>query len=568
MKYVLGKHRLICFAAAAVISFFMFSAAAQTAPAAGTEKKQSDEITLPDVTTVISGDALTAGKNAVPDFDEILPEKDSVTSPLPDLPVSGTEPEIPAAGTALQSVPEKSVYAEGLVGGGYPGFFTGDFSVYRTEGENPFRLDFSHESMNGYARESSSNGFFDSTTSLGGNKKLTVGNSQWNFTGSYKTADNGLQDNSDCFYDMTRQTVAGTADMYVPLENGFDLNVRLLSDWYKRYAGVSGSGIFAAWQKGTSIFSCIPSADVSWNYKNFTAGISGEFSYETNAGESDWVEGYEGNLTDDNVNRGEFSLSAGWKNDIITVSGRAGLLTGSAIGDNSILVPFTVNFSTTLPTSLSVRPLVIKTEGGMDSSLTTVEELENTYSFTALSFLPAETSDWYGKFGMNIPLKDLFTLKTNLEYRRTADGNGIWVPDYDSSDSTGIYGYSRTSRTLFDSEAGFSVSYRIFTFTADWTTHWMYVPVTEGRHMIGTSVSVAKPDAKYGADADIKFNLGNDVDSVPIVNLSAYYRLASSLRLEVRTTDIVKLLTGEPRTGDGSYIYRSGNAAVLVKFFF
>ena len=86
--------------------------------------------------------------------------------------------------------------------------------------------------------------------------------------------------------------------------------------------------------------------------------------------------------------------------------------------------------------------------------------------------------------------------------------------------------------------------------------------------MMGISVSALGKDSRYSADANIKFLVGNDADSVPIVNISAYYRLMPSLRLAIRTDDIVKLISGTSRSYAGTYIARSGSAALMVKFFF
>ena len=54
--------------------------AAQNSP-----EKSEEKIILPEVTTTVSGDSLTAGKDAVPDFTSILPVQDE-NPPLAKLP--------------------------------------------------------------------------------------------------------------------------------------------------------------------------------------------------------------------------------------------------------------------------------------------------------------------------------------------------------------------------------------------------------------------------------------------------------------------------------------------------
>ena len=47
-----------------------------------------DAITLPDVSTVVSGGAIKAGKSAVPDYSEVLPKNSSDSEIMPEFPNS------------------------------------------------------------------------------------------------------------------------------------------------------------------------------------------------------------------------------------------------------------------------------------------------------------------------------------------------------------------------------------------------------------------------------------------------------------------------------------------------
>ena len=51
----------------------------------GEVQSSENEIELPDVTTVISGGALTAGKDSVPDYKKILPDKNTGSLELPEM---------------------------------------------------------------------------------------------------------------------------------------------------------------------------------------------------------------------------------------------------------------------------------------------------------------------------------------------------------------------------------------------------------------------------------------------------------------------------------------------------
>ena len=131
-----------------------------------TSSSSEENIVLPEVTTTVSGDSLTAGKDSLPDFTKILPSHEDGVGLLPQLPgVTAVEiPEEPEA--VLEAAPERAVYAQGLLGAGYPGYFIGDFSIYKSSGDDPFLLQFTHTQSNGYGQKLAGDGFFDTDTTM------------------------------------------------------------------------------------------------------------------------------------------------------------------------------------------------------------------------------------------------------------------------------------------------------------------------------------------------------------------------------------------------------------------
>ena len=81
-------------------------------------------IELPEVTTVISGETDKAGEDALPDFSDVLKIPAGSGGVEPVLPEVETSENTDIAAGKSKPV-EKSVYAEGLIGGGYPagGYF-------------------------------------------------------------------------------------------------------------------------------------------------------------------------------------------------------------------------------------------------------------------------------------------------------------------------------------------------------------------------------------------------------------------------------------------------------------
>ena len=107
------------------------------------QNNEDEKIQLPEMTTTVSGDTIVAGRDAVPDFSKVVPSAGEEKNIMPKLPGEhivyddGAEPE-----ANFFTGENKNVYAQGLVGGGFPGDFIGDFSVFKDSNTDPFRIEF------------------------------------------------------------------------------------------------------------------------------------------------------------------------------------------------------------------------------------------------------------------------------------------------------------------------------------------------------------------------------------------------------------------------------------------
>lgn len=109
------------------------------------QNSEEEQIQLPELTTTVSGDTVVAGKDAVPDFSKVVPSAGEEKNIMPRLPgerISGEDGDGEPEASFLAGE-HKNVYAQGLVGGGFPGDFIGDFSVYKASETDPFRIEFS-----------------------------------------------------------------------------------------------------------------------------------------------------------------------------------------------------------------------------------------------------------------------------------------------------------------------------------------------------------------------------------------------------------------------------------------
>jgi hypothetical protein len=517
-----------------------------------------DQILLPDVTTVISGGELSAGKEAVPDFSNVVPD----TSQSPVLPVLPDLSESTDSQTGVISSPadtSKTLYAEGLVGGGYPGFFTGLFSIYRSEGKEPFRISFSHNSMNGYARNSFSEGFFDNTTSVSGEKSFTINGAALKLGGVYDTTADGLQNTETDVYDVTRQSADGYAGMVWTLPHSFLLRADAAGGWYNRFAGITGTPDILPYVKSVTVFSAAPSMSFGWSGYGITTGFSTAYTAESDTG---------GSLSGSALHRGRFGVDFGYKNDFFHVQTDAAAVVGTKIGRNPVIVPFHIGSGIACVTLLSPRKLLLSAEGGLDSTAIAYRDLEKKYSFTGLARIPGETSDWYGKASVSVPFRDNFAFSTDAEFRTTALGNGVWEPVYDAAPQNGLYTYRQTGRSLFSSDMAVSFQHGIFSLTGSWLSQWLYVPVLETPNALSLKISLQDSNSFWGFDADYRQPLGAGYDTIPYIIFSGFYRLTPSVRLAVTADDIIKLISGNTRTYAGRYIAKSGSAGLMLKFFF
>lgn len=523
------------------------------------EAVSSESIDLPDVSTVISGGAPKVGKSAVPDYSKILPiiENSEIVPKMPDV---GNVDNQPADIAELFSNQKKSVYAEGVAGLGFPGLFLGNFSIYRQTGSNPFKITFGHETVNGYAEHSLMSGFFDKKTYIDGEKKFSSEKTKLIVSGMYSSFDNGLQNNSDNISDVTKEELGVSSLFNIDFTQGLSLGASVNGKWYKRYGNIVGDSNFEDFSKKVSILDFNPEINFSWETHGIYSKISTiyELSYDA-----------EKVFNKHNSNRFDFSLLVGWKNENIDLYGSADAVVGNKIGNNSVVVPFTIGSNFDFITGISSRKVRISAKGGIESYVPKISNLEKKYTFSSMNCLPEETSDWYGSININLPFKDILTIYFDGIFKKTAFNNGTWQVDYDSVlGNDGQYLYKIDEMTQVNTNIGFSFIKGIATFSSYWKSYWGDVPCIEIPNQISCLLSLQDNKSRISFDTGIAFYFGDNIDNVPVIDFDFTVKVSDAVRLALTGSDVVKLITGESRTYAGEYIQRSGSASILVKFFF
>ena len=516
------------------------------------------QIELPDLTTVVQGDDSVFVTAENPDFDDIITIPEGSTPLVPQLP----QVQEQQAGNLInvEEKPEvKSIFAEGQIGGGYPAAFIGDFSISRITGDSPFKLGFSHRSEAGYSANPLSAGFNSKNTSISLRKDYNGKSVFWSAGGNYEDCGNGLQSLQPEIASINQQDVSLFGQLEWSLPKNLRLIARADSDIYNRYADISNSSLICEdWIKKLDVLTATPILGLVWTKNDFSVSTTARYNI---------LSDLSGNAAGSVVNRGRFELSAGWFNKYISVATMAAAVIGNSIGNNPVLVPFTVNFSAAFPVPFSDRNVSIVMGGGMKSQLSDIRTLEKKYKFTGFNFIPSETSDWNGNITLSVPVKTMLSFNLSAVYLQTAFGNGVLEPDYVNSFNTGIYGFTVKNRQQLSTNAGLSYHYKVFSASAAFKSQWMDVPVLDVKHKLAAAVAVQSLEDKWGANVETELFFDGD-DRTPVINMKGFWQLTPAVKLELNVLDFCKLVDDNSRIYAGNYISDSGSVTMLVKFLF
>lgn len=538
------------------------------AAALSAQSNEAENIELDDLTTVIKSGNLIAGEDALPAFSDVVEEPKGSGSIVPVLP-DVTVQEKPGVADAASAKKEKSVFAEGKVGGGYPALFYGDFSVYRLSGQNPFFIGFNHNSAAGYSGHSLKDGYKDSTTGINITKTIQKNKALVNLNGNYKVLVNGLQNKVANFSDITQNDVKGGGDFTWQFNDIFSAGACLNADFYNRYSAITGDTEAADFLKNVSVFGISPGLFGNVDLGAFDIGFSGTYWLDSNTNGSI---AYDPENINNEIsklsNRGLFKVQASWQNQIFKAYANVGALLSDSMNNNYITAPFALGGSAVFPVPFANRKASIGLEGGLSAERTRVAELEEKYKFTALNFIPQEVTNWYIQLDSSVPVGKGFTAAAKIAYKKTAFGNGLWQPYYDK-DYNGFYKYKQDELSILYTELSLTWYYKILSLVAGLKSNWIDIPVLEYNQLISLGAGITSAGGKFTTSLTADFGLDDDSSAiVPIFNLDGSVKITQAVSIGAELTDIIKLFSGTTRTYAGEYITRSGTASVMVKFFF
>lgn len=525
---------------------------------------QEEKIPLSELEMPISGENSTSIESA-PDFSKVVPpagQEKNITPKLPSQRISYENEETEEEADFF-SGENKNIYAKGIVGGGFPGDFIGDFSVYKSSNIDPFRIEFSHFSRNGYGKHSAADGYFDNGTKIYAEKSFRIANSDLTFGGRYDRAGTGLQKISDHFYDMISQKVSGVFLFdYFFGDSGFEFFSETESYWYNRYSGITTDGDFLKQERNINVFWMEPGFIFSWYNKGFSAGLECNFQVESFLGKHDYA-----NV--DELFRVDATLFTGYESDIVTAFTRGGIAGGTKIGEGRTIVPsFITGAEVRVPFS-NGNSLVVGANGGLETRHEEFSVLERKYKFAQMTTLTEETSDWFVNSKIVLPLFELISFNSSLEFKKTAFDNYLIEADYSTKKTCGVFGFKAEDRTQVTTDNGVSIKYNIFTLRGGWRAHWNYVPSNEYRHSVDASIAFDDEYKRFGFSAGVIESVDKKSDKLPNLYSNFYLNIKKSIKLSLEVNDAIKLFAQKDREYvESGYLVRAGSVTFLTSFSF
>lgn len=511
----------------------------------------SQNIELPSVTSTITGETEEADEEALPDFSQVLPPEENV---LPQLNDSRFSPESNTLDLGSGGMNENDMYLSGFFGGGFPGLFIGDFSIFKTSLKNPFTFHFLHSAHNGYGMNSPSDGFYDSLTRLDGEAVFNVSDAfSLKTRGLYRSNTIGLQNQSPLFSSLSSQTMQGSVTGGLNFSNILSFYSSLDGFVTNQYGSVKFTPEESSSSDNPdfSTFLLVPSAGFSFKGSSISFSLDAQYNFTGSIRSSEYG------------HRGAVYAALSTTASIFD----AGLRVGGVFLNTMQLVPFDLYLTLRGKTALSEKDLSVTFAGGMESKQVSLFEMQDEHLFTLYNTIPSEQSDWFADVKFYLPIADFLSSDINLGFKSTAFENGVLMPDYTvQNEQNSLFDLSAPARNELISDIAVKYSIDLFSLALGWRSSWLDASVVDQRQLIYVSTFITSKESKLRSRAEIEFEPMRDL--VPDISLGAYYSVTPSFSLALEIEDVVKLVTCTDRIIAYPYTSRSGSALITAKFYF
>ena len=437
-------------------------------------------IQLPDMTTSIEGDSILLEEDAIPDFTVLLPNSDSILPVLADGGITANE-FIPGMISLTPVEKEKTVFIEGVIGAGFPGSFEGVFSIY-SNGENPFELDFAHETVSKYNFNEQTGNFNSTYTNINGTKELNISDTlSLNIGADYTSSIFGLQSQSPLFYNIFAQQASGNFGVNWQFANSWKLLGDISGQYLTQYVGFNGN-LVTDQTTSQQEFVVSPKIGVELTLDNFSLGTM--LTYDIGM----------------NQNRLDFGVIAEYN---FTPMFKAAAEVGIVVLPSSpkFIVPFTIGIQgdSSLPVGFAV-------EGGLRSTPADLAFLQNEYPYMFSGSYFAEETEWFAEGKVNLPFTNGLSIFAGANYANTAFNGGRLLPSKEPNEFTGLYEPTITSVSIFDTELSASWNFGMFGIGAGWTARWFDNLYGNPKQELQLSLAALPQSVVWGSELTTSFD--------------------------------------------------------------
>lgn len=527
---------------------------------------QEDQISLPDVTTVVTGES--EGLNIpAPDLNKSvkLPKKSSsVTPQMPDI-----KEKAPVVVEEKPAPKPASLMVEGRVGGGYPANILANFLIQQLGLRDTFSLLFNHDSFSAFGGSSQPKNFSASDTDIYLFKRFQLDRGVVDFTGFYGSVQNGFQNQIQDLTPVNQNIAKGKLGYSMSIRGEHKLNLAFGTDFYSRYNDITNiTDTLDSWQEESVLLFFVPTASYSKAFFDDALVLGASAAYNLDMD-------IKGTLVDEqtiytngrSLNRGELLFNSEFKKEYFDLFGSAGLVFGDHQNDNSVIVPFTLKVVTRVPIKTSIVTFCLA--GGMESAKTSVNEEEQKYKYTAFSTLPSECSAWYGHFDTAIPFGNNFKIAAAIDYKKTAFNNGYWEAEYSADGyNGGLFQYRNVEKEIFSTEVSALYEYGFYKLQALGKVNFMDLEPLESKYNYNVCLEY-DPQKRFSGSVLVKGALDSS-DMLPQIDLEGTINLTENegapLKLSLYIQDLLKLASGSTRMYGGDYFSESGKISLIMKF--
>lgn len=523
---------------------------------------QQQDITLPDVTTYISGEENVIVDSAIPEFVDVLPEEERGLPVLSEASITVQEETNVVEDT--EKTNKEMIYLDGSISGGYPGVFAGGFSVYRSGLVNPFSITFSNNSFTKYGSYDYSAGFFDQDTNLDVSLKNRLSDKlDFLCSGKWYSQEYGLQNQCPSFFSLTNQHASASPSIVYSINESSSLNINTDIDYLTQYSGYIGnlSGITSITENPTNSYLFFnPELAYFFQKQFFSLNVGIDYSLY-------------GLVDDSFTNRVNADVLLGFSFDMFSLGAKAGIV----YSKDALVFPFSLDADVEFALSEKMKAIDLfghfSLKGGLSSNITDIEKLmlENTYTIFDVS--PIEESFWFGKVNLVLPFtKNLFST-VSAEYTTKAFDSDFFLVDCSTQNIvSGLFPVVKYSEYLqnemyqrLQTELSFSWIGKSSSAKIGWLASWLGVLPSETKHKVYTTLALSSEDELWQGELDVVSYLDN---AMPFINVRGIYCFSKSIKVVVSINDAILLFSEENRQGYGNFIQGTENVSLSLKFCF